>query len=322
MTVRSPRIGLIGLAAWDRLIAIDHYPESGGHAMVDREVEGPGGTTANTAAALARLGAAAMLVSAVGDDAEGRELARGLAAAGVDVSWLAVRPGERTDRATILVAGDPPERTIFWHAGAQPKRGDRIPVELLFAHDVVVLDLPDIAMVRFLLDLPVHTIPRTRLIGTLTYLADPDLPDAFDLALRHDVVVGNERQALAVTGTWSLADATTAWQRHMRGHNLRAAIITRGAAGCRVVTENDRWQLPPYSVPAVDPTGAGDAFAAGVAYGVARRWNWPRVGRFANGVGALAIRALGAQAALPTLPEVESLIGDDPPVTGLATDEG
>ena len=42
---------------------------------------------------------------------------------------------------------------------------------------------------------------------------------------------------------------------------------------------------------------------------MARRWDWPTTCRFANAVGALSTRDIGAQAALPTLDEVETLLG-------------
>ena len=307
----GPRVAAIGLASWDLLLAVERYPELGGWALVGRERSLPGGTTANTAVALARLGAQVALASAVGDDAEGETLRRTLVAAGVDTTWLVTRAGERTDRSTVVVSGHPPERTIFWQRGAEPRRGDKLAIEAIFGHDVVVLDLADVPLRRFLLDLPAHTVPRTRLLGTLTYLTDEAIPDAFDLALRHDVIVGSERDLLAVTGTWTLSDAAAAVRYRMRGENLRAAVVTRGAEGCRIVTEDDLWQIPALSVAAVDPTGAGDAFVAGVAYGLGQRWDltdWPRIGRFANAVGALAIRALGAQEALPTLGEVVALL--------------
>ena len=60
------------------------------------------------------------------------------------------------------------------------------------------------------------------------------------------------------------------------------------------------------------PPGAGDAFVAGVAWGMAQRWSWPEVGRFANAVGALACCSLGAQASLPSLEEVETLLASSP----------
>jgi sugar/nucleoside kinase (ribokinase family) len=177
---------------------------------------------------------------------------------------------------------------------------------------VLVLDVADVSLRRFLLDLPAHTVPTTRLLGPLTYLAHKSLSDAFDLALRHDVIVSNEPDLLDVTGTWTLSDATAAMQHRMRGENLRAALITRGGEGCRVVTETKSLNIPAFGVEVVDPTGAGDAFAAGVAWGMAQRWPWPEVGRFANAVGALTCCSLGAQASLPSLQEVETLLASCP----------
>ena len=308
MTTKPVRIAAIGVASWDRLIAVDRYPAAGEQAIVRAEVSAPGGTATNTAVALARLGARVRIAAAVGDDAEGEAIRRVLADEGVDATWLTVRSGERTDLATVVVSGEPLDRTIYWHQGAQLRRGDLLAIAELFTHDVVVLDVADVPLRRFLLDLPAHTVPGARLLGTLTYLADPAIPDAFDLVMRHDVVVGSERDLLAITGTWTLSDATSALQTRMPGSNLRAAAVTRGAAGCRIITKEDGWQIPAFDVPVVDPTGAGDAFTAGIVFGVAHRWEWPRTGRFANAVGALAIRALGAQTALPTLEETNILV--------------
>ena len=308
----SPRIACVGVASWDRLLAVGGYPATGEQAIVREEVSAPGGTTTNTAVALARLGARVCVATVVGNDAEGVAIRDALAAEGIDIAGVAIRPGQRTDLATIVVSDEPRDRTIYWHQGAQLVRGDRLDVEGLFGHDVVVLDVVDAPLRRFLLDLPAHTVPRARLLGPLNYLANPELPDAFDLALRHDVVVGGERDLLTVTGTWTLGDATAALQHRMRGANLRAAVVTRGSAGCRVVTRDKTWQLPAFSVPVVDPTGAGDAFTAGVAYGLALRWDWPRIGRFANAMGALAIRQLGAETSLPRLAEVEELLDSAP----------
>ncbi len=301
------RIAAVGMASWDRLLVVDRYPKPGEYVVVRAELSAPGGTTTNSAVALARLGAEVRIAALVGDDEYGAALRAGLEAEKVDTDWLVTRVGQRTDASTIVVSHDPPERTIYWHRGAHLVRGDRLDIPALFGHDVVLLDVADVPLRRFLLDLPAHTLPRTRLLGPLTFLADPALPDALDLVLRHDVVVGNERELLAVTGTWAIADAITALQSRMPGANLRACVVTRGAYGCRIFTKDERWQVPAFRVDATDTTGAGDAFAAGVAYGLARRWPWPELGRFANAVGALATRALGARASLPTIDEVATL---------------
>ena len=307
---RTPRIAAVGLASWDRLLVVDRHPEPGGYAVVQREASLPGGTTTNTAAALARLGAAVNLVAMVGDDDAGRALRDAMIGEGVDCRWLGCRPGEPTDAATVVVASDPPERTIYWHQGAQLVRGDRLDLAAVFGHDLVLLDVADAPLRRFLVDLPAHTAPATRLLGTLTYLADADIPDALDLALRHDVMVGNEREWRHLTGTADLDAATQAIRTRMPGSTLRAAVATRGAAGCRVWTRGETWDLPAFPVAAVDTTGAGDAFTAGIAYGVALRWPWPAAARFANAVGALSTRALGGQAALPSPREMIHLMAE------------
>ncbi len=308
----GPKIACIGLSSWDRLIAVPEYPPIGGQADVLEEVSAPGGTTTNTAVALARLGAQVAIATAIGDDERGEALRLSLEEAGVDIGWLTVKPGLKTDLATVIVSRQPLERTIFWEQGAQLVRGDRLDIAGLFGGDVLVVDVAEVSLRRFLVDLPAHTVPTARILGPLTYLAHNDLSDAFDLALRHDTIVSNERDLLDVTGTWTLSDAVKALQSRMRGADLRAALITRGGEGCRVVTEAKSLNVPAFSVEVVDPTGAGDAFVAGVAWGMAQRWDWPEVGRFANAVGALACCSLGAQASLPTLEEVETLMATSP----------
>jgi sugar/nucleoside kinase (ribokinase family) len=309
---RPPRISCIGLVSWDRLLAVPVYPSVGGEAEVLEEASAPGGTTANTAVALARLGTESRIAAAIGDDERGAMVRRALVAERVDDGWLTVKPGQSTDLATMIVSREPLERTVFWEKGAQLVRHDRLDIAGLFGGDLLVLDVADTPLRRFLLDLPAHTVPTTRILGPLTYLADSDIPDAFDLALRHDGIVGSERDLLQVTGTWSPGDAVTALQYRMRGETLRAALITRGPEGCRVVTESDRRNVPAFPVAAIDPTGAGDAFVAGVAWGMAQRWSWQEIGRFANAVAALACRSLGAQESLPTLQEVEALLAAHP----------
>jgi len=298
----------VGLASWDRLLVVERYPKPGEYVVVRNDISAPGGTTTNTAIALARLGAVVRVAAYVGDDAHGAAIRDGLERADVDTTWLATRVGQPTDASTIVVSHDPLDRTIYWHQGAQIVRGDRLDIAALFAHDLVIVDVADAPLRRFLVDLPAHTLPGVRLLGTLTYLVDAGVQDALELALRHDVIVGNEREILSLTGTWTIADAIAALQSQMPGHTLRACVVSRGSLGCRLFTATERWQVPAFKVDVVDPTGAGDAFTAGVAYGLARRWDYPAIGRFANACGALATRALGAQSTLPTMEEITTLM--------------
>jgi ribokinase len=231
---------------------------------------------------------------------------------GVDTRWLTTVARRATDGATIVVSTEPHERTILWHQGARLVRGDRLDVAAIFDREVVLLDVDDAPLRRFLVDLPAHTLPAVRILGTLTSLVDAGIDDAFDVALRHDVLVGNRREFCALTGCSDLEGTVAAVQTAMPGSNLRAAVVTLGADGATAFTAREQWSAAAFPVEPTDTTGAGDAFAGAIAFALALRWNWPNSLCFANAVAGLSTRAVGAQTALPSLAEVADLLGVDP----------
>ncbi len=307
---RSDRVAAVGLISWDRFLVLDRSPQPGSYAIVTHREEKPGGTTSNLCVALQRLGVAVTLAAVVGDDAEGRTLIEGLATEGCDVRHVRVKADVPTDACFILVAPGEhgPDRTILWEQGARLQLGDPLPIDELFSFELLVVDVDDPQLRQFLVDLPAHVSPRTQLIGPLVYLLELEPEHGLRLALQHDVIVGNDDELCYLAGTADLDAAIERLQALMPLHVTRLAAISRGRHGCVVVTRRDVVAVPAFSVEVVDTTGAGDAFAAGVVYGLLRRWDPERLGRFANAMGALAVRALGAQASLPTLDEVEALM--------------
>src|SRR5918993_1617405 len=162
---RAPKIACIGLSSWDRLIAVPEYPPVGEQADVLEEVSAPGGTTTNTAVALARLGARVAIATAIGDDERGASLRRSLEEAGVDTGWLTVKAGLKTDLATVIVSQQPLERTIFWEQGAQLVRGDRLDIAGLFGGDVLVVDVADVSLRRVFVGFFPPTGPPAAALG-------------------------------------------------------------------------------------------------------------------------------------------------------------
>jgi adenosine kinase len=57
----------------------------------------------------------------------------------------------------------------------------------------------------------------------------------------------------------------------------------------------------------VDPTGCGDAYRAGLLYGIASGFDWPVVGRLASVMGALKVAARGGQNHRPSRAEIDAL---------------
>jgi adenosine kinase len=78
--------------------------------------------------------------------------------------------------------------------------------------------------------------------------------------------------------------------------HVKALIVTRGAEGSIIYTANEELQIPTAKPSAVeDPTGCGDAFRAGLLYGLHRELDWETTGRIASLMGALKIECHGTQ---------------------------
>ena len=307
----SPRIRAIGLVSWDHVIEVDGYPGLGGYSVVTSTLEAVGGTTANCAAAARRLGAEVALAGTVGDDPLGQAIRDQLQAIGVDMGGVGVDPIRPTDASTVIVERGSGERSILWHKGARITKGDRLDIDRLFAGDILIVDTDDLPLRRFLSDLPAHTRPNARLLGPLTYLSNVGAHDAIEIALRHDIIVGNERELTELTELPD-PDAALAWLRsRLRGSNARLLVMTRGANGATAATVDELVSAPGYAVACRDATGAGDAFVGGLAFALALRWPLDVSLRLANAVGALATTALGSQAGHPSFAEACALAGID-----------
>ena len=101
------------------------------------------------------------------------------------------------------------------------RKGDRLDIWGIFAHDIVVLDVDDVPLREFLTDLPAHTKPDVRLLGPLPDAPLPEHAIARDVALRFDTLVGTDLAYRALTDA---DDAFTDIAARMIGANLRTAI--------------------------------------------------------------------------------------------------
>ncbi len=89
---------------------------------------------------------------------------------------------------------------------------------------------------------------------------------------------------------------------------VKAMIVTLGANGSHIYAEGQRFDIPPVKAEAVvDPTGCGDAYRAGLLYGIARGWDWPTCGRLASVMGAIKIASRGGQNHQPSKDEIEQI---------------
>jgi adenosine kinase len=86
---------------------------------------------------------------------------------------------------------------------------------------------------------------------------------------------------------------------------LEALIVTRGEKGSEIYAKGERHLIPCVKAAAVvDPTGCGDAYRAGLLYGIAQGFDWPTTGRLASVMGALKIASAGGQNHKATAAEI------------------
>jgi adenosine kinase len=88
---------------------------------------------------------------------------------------------------------------------------------------------------------------------------------------------------------------------------VRALVATRGAEGSTILAGGQRHEIPSVKAESViDPTGCGDAYRAGLLYGIAHSWDWPSIGRLGSVMGALKIAHRGGQNHVTTREDVEA----------------
>jgi len=77
---------------------------------------------------------------------------------------------------------------------------------------------------------------------------------------------------------------------------VEALVVTRGAAGSTILAEGQRIEIPSVEAEEViDPTGCGDAYRAGLLYGIGAGWDWPKIGRLASLMGSIKVASRGGQ---------------------------
>ncbi len=134
--------------------------------------------------------------------------------------------------------------------------------------------------------------------------AEAGIPFIFDPGQAMPMFDGDELKDFIDKATWmavndyeyELVHSRTGWDaRRIAGH-LDALIVTRGERGSELYTEGTVYHIPVVQADVVnDPTGCGDAYRAGLLYGLLNEFDLQTTGRIASLLGSLKIRHHGTQ---------------------------
>ena len=148
-------------------------------------------------------------------------------------------------------------------------------------------------------------------MGLLT-VADTKLPNFKVLGLDDvsealpfiDYITPNEDEAKYYTGKEDPSDMADVFL----DYGIKIVIIKLGGKGCFFKNNDHAISLPPYDIEAVDATGAGDNFVAGLVSRLLSGDSIDEALKFANACGAICTTAVGASTALKNTKQVMDLI--------------
>lgn len=286
----------VGDIVTDVLAAV-HGPIAPGSDTPASIQVGGGGQAANTASWLAAAGAPVTLVAAIGDDQAGRDRVAELTAAGVRVA-AQVCPGVAT--GAIVVLTDRGDRTMITDRGAnQLLSADSIDAVLpgavwLHLSAYTLMGMPEIGR---------HALARARAHGLQVSVdaasAQPlrDVgPQAFLSWVRPtDVLFTNADEAAVLAGRGPAREQALALAGAVGG----SAVVKLGARGAVWARNGEVFAAPSPEVTAVDTTGAGDAFAAGLLAALAAGREPVQALHEAVEWGSRAVTSLGARPRIP-----------------------
>ncbi|MGN6481905.1 carbohydrate kinase family protein [Luteibacter sp.] len=302
--LKSWDVAVVGEIFADHIFTgFPHWPQPGEEVIAQGYVRELGGGSVNTACGLSRLGRRVRLVGLIGD---------------ADFDWFEQRLGEfgvgmggirlEHDGTGITVSVSMrDDRTFFTYPGANRGLAEWLTVP------AVIADLAAARHVHFAMplsrELAGSVLPALRAAGCTTSLDVGHTPawltDPANLATCRevDLFLPNAAEAALICGDPS-AEAYLAWAS---ANGLARTVLKRGALGALAMAGGVTSQVPPPVVEAVDTTGAGDAFNAGLIDA------WlddvplgPALER-ACVCGALCSTAPGALAALPHSPQLRTL---------------
>jgi len=291
----------LGYCSNDHLGIIPHIPSFDSNT-VDLVAfhRDSGGPVATALAALAKLGVSTTYLGILGDDHAGRFMRQQLAHEGVDVRHLMVQPGGRSPVCIILVEKETGKRAITCYRGTLPA----------YQLDDDARDSLSKARILHIDGHWIEAVEEAAAIAhragaTVVFDANRPRPHIDRFLACTDVLIASRTFPQAMTGQADLALASS----ELIHAGPRLVVTTLGHEGCYVHSEREQFHESGFDVPVLDTTGAGDAFHGGFIYGLLQSgWSTRQVARFANAVGALNCRALGARSGLPHLAEVLALL--------------
>jgi len=296
---------VLGGAAVDWVARVEALPRKDSIVVARSYDRFPGGSAANVAVGIARLGWRVGFVGKLGNDENGRLLLRAFREEGVDTRGVIVETGGLTS-ACFIAVDDQGDRVIVGLPGVSV-------IERVGELGSVCLQGRALYIGPNYTEVAVAAAVGARERGATVFSAPggswgQDGPALLRPMLeRADVLLVSRSEATELTGQAAPLEAV----RLLGRMGPPVVIETVGAQGVVVLTQEGVLEVPGFAVSGVqDTTGAGDAFAAGLIVGFLEGLDWGSAAQMGCATAALKVRHMGARSGLPTREEVARFMGD------------
>ena len=310
------RVVSLGVHILDILGApVTEQPGLGGrHILTDVRITAAG-TAAGTSVDLAKLGIEVTAIGAIGRDDLGDLLLERMRVHGIDTGRVVRKPAVGTS-ATILPIRSDGERFATFHRPGASRHLELADIDLDAISEADLLhiggpdalgDFADEALPAVLTYAQTHGIPIT--MDVLSW-CDRRTLERLTPALRFtDYFFPNHHQLQSMTGFDDPVDAAAA----IRALGVGCVIVTRGAEGSLIATDDQLIELPAFDVPIVDTTGCGDAYTAGFIVGTLNGWEMRVRGLLGSACASLVGQGLGSDAGIEDLDRALAFLAQHAP---------
>lgn len=286
----------------------DITPQPGREKLVEACELALGSSSAITAAVIAGLGHEVRMVSVVGDDLFGRFVLEELNKTGVDTTYVTVTKQVRTG-VTVSLSDDVDRSLLTYMGSIAAVSPEYIPDEVYESGDH--LHFGSYFLQTGMKGHWAGVLQRAKEAGmTTSFDTGWDVEEKWEMSEFEEILaitdyfIPNEEEILHLTRAENVEQALGKLPAK-RGN----VALKRGGDGSLLIRpDGERIQREPFRVKAIDTTGAGDSFNAGLIHGIVTRMSLEESLDFANASGALAVKRIGGAGDVPDVAAIETFM--------------
>ena len=301
----TPRVLIVGSINQDIIFRNPIKPTEIGMVFADYSLSN-GGKGANQASAAKKLGAEVALAGRVGKDVYGRTQLEAFESLGINTDFVVVDEKNKTGVSYLAIKRDGTyySDNVIGANAALSGEDARQAMEK-FAPELVIMQI----------EMPLQTVYDTYKYAAerkIPVILDPGPAEKIDLKPLKGIfmVSPNEDETYALTGIRPVdeASALKAAKKIYEDTQSRYIVLKLGSKGAYLLENGKGSLIRPFSIKAVDSTGAGDTFTAALGICLCKGMDITEAIRFANAAGAICVSREGGQPSVPSMDEVTAFL--------------